>query len=1149
MKQAMISFKTRCASLLVCLVMGIGYVVPAQSQALGSLFNLSRSAPSGHANEWRLNSNMELEEALKLLEARFGVVFLYETEAVRNQMVSEGYRVPNNIEQALELLLSERALEYKYLNPKTYGIYKVREEILELPLAEEAEFQQRIQGRVVDSESGEALPGVNILVEGTMTGTATDADGSFELSVPSLDVTLVFTYIGYQQLSMPLEGRTLVNVTLAPMAIAGDEVVVTALGIRRDTRSLGYSTATVSPAEMTVNRTTNFIQSLQGKVPGLNVAAMSTGSGGSTGLNIRGISAFSGANSPLIVVDGIPISNDRHFGGTQGPFDAADSGDGLLSISPDVIESMTVLKGATAAALYGSRAKDGVIMITTKDNAGSRRIGVTFTSNFTIERVIDETDFQYEYGQGEQGVRPTSPFPMSGVWSFGEKIEPGMTQILFDGIEVPYEAQRNQLKEFYDGGYTANNTLTLASGTQNSGFSLTLSSLNNDGITPNSGFDRYNVSVGFTQDVVAGLNVSGNLNYSQEVHTNPPILNGQEITTPKTIYTMANTMPLYLLRENQRLPDGREMPWARFEVRTNPYLSVNDYFNDVQRDRVFGNLSMRYNVLEWLYVQGRIGQDYYARSQDLNVPSLLGGKPPAPPGFINGSVTNDRRNFREINADFLVGATREITSSLGVDVTLGGNRMYQHSERNSVFGEDFIVPWLYTIGNTRVQTPLYTYTERAVNSLYGSVDFNFRDYLYLSVTARNDWFSTLSPEERSILYPSVSASFVFTDFFDGLPSWLNFGTLRVAYAEVGSDTDISPFSGVLNYQINSKMFQGPLSVQPMANINTNTIPNPHLRPMRLKEREVGLNVMMFDRVNMELVYYSKLSIDQILNAAVSNTSSYSSTRVNVGESRTSGFEAFIDLMAVQGTNFRWNFGLNGTYITSKVLKLGESDEDVSIGGSVRHIVGQPMAQMYRSGYLRDEQGRKIFNPNNGLPLATPQAIYLGETLPKWIGGFTNTFNYRGLEFYALIDFKLGHKVYQNNNFDNVRHGKHKKTLVGRDVGYVIGDGVLPDGSPNTIQVPIQPYYEADAQIQEGHVANGGFWKLRQVSLGYDFTSLVSAYLPVQGLSFNVIVNNVYTFKKWTENMDPEQMSSPNSDTISYALPLSRSFGFNLKVEI
>ncbi len=1008
--------------------------------------------------------------------------------------------------------------------------------------------EKTISGTVTEDESGAPLPGVNVLAKGTATGTVTGIDGSYRLTVADDVNALVFSSIGYQAREVEIDGRSIIDIVLMPDVQALSEVVVTALGIKKETKKLGYAVSTVQPEEVTVNRTPNFIQSLQGKVAGVNISGMATGAGGSSTIRIRGQSAFAGDNQPLIVVDGIPINNSRNYGGTQGA-NNSDSGDGLISINPDIIESMSVLKGGAAAALYGSRAKDGVIMITTKNRGQKKGIGITWNSNFTLDRAMDDTDFQYEYGQGERGVRPTSPFPDSGVWSFGEKIEPGMTQVLFDGEEVPYVPQRNQIKDFYNGGYTFTNTLSIAAGGENGGFNLSLAQLNNDGITPNSGFNRYNASLGFTQNITDKFSVSGNINYSNEVHQNPPQIVAQDMTTTKTIYTLANTMPLHLLEKYQRDENGNEVIYSRFRNRTNPYLSVNDHFNDVTRDRIWGNFTMRYNLTDWLYVQGRIGQDYFSRDQIINFPSLMAGIAPAPEGFINGSVTQDQRRFREINSDFLIGAEKEFNEKFGMNLTFGGNIMYQRTDRNSIRGQDFIVPWLYTIANTRVREPVYEYSERRVNSLYGAAEFSYNDYLFLNVTARNDWFSTLSPEERSVLYPSVSGSFVFSQAFAGLPNWLNLGKVRVAYAEVGSDTDVAPFSQMLGYSINSNLFQGPVGLQPVGTVATSVVPNPNLRPMRVKEYEFGLNVQMFDRINFDITYYNKLSIDQILQAAVSNTSGYNAQLINVGESVNRGLEMLLSFTPVELNAFSWDITLNGAYNTSEVLKLGLDDEDVSIGGTIRQVVGQPLGQIYTRGYLRDDLGRKIFNPNNGLPLVTPEEIPLGSAIPTWVGGITNAIDYKGLRVSALVDFKLGHELISSAERDYVRHGKHKKSLVGRDQGFVIGEGVLPDGSPNNIQVDIQTYYEADANIREDFVYNAGFWKLRQITIGYELTRLKSLarILPVQSLTLSGVANNVYTIKRWTENMDPEQVHQIDG-TQDIALPMVRSFGFNLRAQ-
>ena len=1156
--------------LTVWLCFLVNVAVDAQSLAALDPGNVGKDLVSPSQDK-RFQSLKSLLDELGTMRQ---VQFNYNSNVVKDKVV-EVSRVDlqsGDLEKLLQLFLQPLSLTHEKLKDGYYIIYDVKKSVkkagkksLQPPSGKERKDaserimrrnmrnwallrEKTISGTVTDFSDGSPLPGVNILAKGTNTGTVTDVNGYYQISVPDDTEILVFSSVGYLSEEISINGQNVIDVQMAPDIQALDEIVVTALGIKKETKRLGYATATVESDEMTVNRTTNFIQSLQGKVPGVNISGTATGAGGSSVIRIRGQSAFAGDNQPLIVVDGIPISNSRQYGDTQGA-NNSDGGDGLLSINPDIIETMTVLKGGAAAALYGSRAKDGVIMITTKNRGQKKGIGITWNSNFTMERAIDDTDFQYEYGQGERGTRPTSPFPVSGVWSFGERIEPGMTQVLFDGVEVPYVAQKDQIKDFYDGGHTLTNTLSIAMGGDAGGFNLALSQLDNQGITPNSGFERYNISLGFTQNVTSKFNVSGNFNYSREIHENPPQIVAQDMTSTKTIYTLANTMPLDLLEQNQRDENGNEIVYSRFRNRTNPYLSVNDHFNDINRDRLYGNITMRYNFTDWLYVQARVGQDYFTRSQELNFPSLMAGIPPAPQGFVNGSITQDQRRFREINADFLIGADREINEKIGVNLTFGGNIMNQRFDRNSILGQDFIVPWLYTIDNTRVQDPLNEYTERRVNSLYGAAEFSYNDYLFLNATLRNDWFSTLSPEERSVLYPSVSASFVFSQVFSGLPDWINFGKVRAAYAEVGSDTDVAPFSQMLGYTINNNLFQGPTAVQPLGTIGTNVVPNPSLRPMRVKEYELGFNVQLFDRVNLDLTYYRKLSIDQILEAAVSNSSGFTSQLINVGESVNRGVEMLLTLNVVNNPAFSWDVTFNGAYNTTEVLKLGLDADDISIGGRIRQVVGEPLGQIYNRGYLRDEQGRKIFNPNNGLPERTAEEIPLGSAIPKWVGGITNRFNYKGLSVSALVDFKLGHDLISSAEFDFVRHGKHKKTLVGREEGFVIGDGVTPDGSPNTTPVDVQTFYEADARIWEDFVYNAGFWKLRQLTIGYDLTRVnkIAELLPVQEFTLSAVANNVYTIKRWTENMDPEQVHEING-TQDIALPMVRSYGFNLRVK-
>ncbi len=1026
----------------------------------------------------------------------------------------------------------------------------------------------QVTGSVTSAKDNQPLPGVSVLVQGTNAGTTTDANGKYSINATPAS-TLVFSFIGYASKEVAVDNQSIVNMRLDESATALNEVVVTALGIKKEAKKLGYSTTTVGAEQINVNRTPNFINTLQGKIAGVNITSLGTGPGGTSKIRIRGQSSFSGQNSPLIVVNGVPIDN-TNFGtnprtddgsiGTRGGGNTSDGGDGLSSINPDDIESMTVLKGATAAALYGSRAKDGVIMVTTKTRGDGRGIGVSFNSNFTVDTPLDFTDYQYEYGQGEFGVRPTTPNPTSGQWSFGEKIEPGMTQVLFDGITLPYVAQRDIVRKFYRNGTNFNNTLSLSSGGEKGGFNLSLANMDNKGIMRNNEFNRKTVNLGFSYDLSKKLKVTGNINYSNEKNTNPPVIAEQDNSAPTSLANLANTMPLDVLDQNKYNAEGNEFVYSRFRNRTNPYWVLAEQFQNIRRDRIFGNVAARYEFTDWLYAQVRVGQDYWSRDQDYaNQPTGKASLGPAPEGFVNGIYTQESRRFREINTDFLIGANQKF-GVFGIDLTLGGNQMSRRSDLNSVQVQDFVVRGLYTVQNGRVKDPIYGLSERAVNSLYGAAEFSFKDFLYLNVTARNDWFSTLAPANRSILYPSVSGSFVFSQALQSAPNWLSFGKVRVAYAEVGSDTDVSPYSNNLFYGINGNLFPNVAGAsQPVANISTNTVPNANLKPMRTSEAEIGLELKMFNnRVGIDLAAYSKITEDQIVSAQISDASGFNSTLINSGRSRNQGLEFLLNLGLVRGNDFNWDFTFNGSYNLTKVLALQTDTlgERITVGqhvfnGELRQVVGEPMASLYGYGFRRDAQGRMVFGAN-GVPLRTANPISFGSAIPRWIGGFTNTLNYKGINLSFLIDFKLGHNMMSGTNFNATRHGLHKQTLPGRDTG-VIGVGVNEAGEENKVAAKPQQYWEVvrSQSLVEPIIYNAGFWKLRQITLGYDFSKFLPAKSPVRNVRLSFVANNVLMLKKWVPNIDPESFGYGSDNIIgleSTGLPTTRSMGFNLNVK-
>jgi TonB-linked SusC/RagA family outer membrane protein len=821
---------------------------------------------------------------------------------------------------------------------------------------------------------------------------------------------------------------------------------------------------------------------------------------------------------------------------------------------------MTVLKGATAAALYGSRAKDGVLMITTKTRGKTKGIGVSYNMNYTNETPLDFTDYQYEYGQGESGVRPTSANPTSGQWSFGEKFQPGMTQVLFDGVSVPYAPVYDRINKFFVKGMNLTNTVSIASNSDNGGFNMSISNMDNNGIVSNNTFNRKTINLGFAYDLSSKLSVAGNVNYSNEYNKNPPNIANQDNSIPTAVYNMANSMPFDLLEQKAMDANGDEFVYSRFRNRTNPYFTLKKQFQNIRRDRLFGNISAKYNILPWLFVQGRVGQDYWSRDQDYNnFPTGHASIGPAPAGFVNGTFTQESRRFRETNADILISATKSF-GDFDFNITAGGNQMYRRSDLNSTQVVDFVVRDLYTVMNGRVKDPVYGLSERSVNSVYGSGEISFRNYLFLNVTARNDWFSTLSPANRSIFYPSVSGSYVFSQAFDNMPSWLTFGKLRAAVAEVGSDTDVAPYSNNLFYGINPNLFANPAgALQPIGGGQGNVVPNAGLKPMRTRESEIGLELKMFNsRVTLDMAAYQKLTSDQIVSAQISDASGFTNSLINSGQSENRGFEMLLNLVPIKTADFQWDLTLNGSYNTTKVLSLltDTPGERITVGthvfnGELRQVVGQEMGQIYGFGYRRDANGKRVFGAN-GIALRTPDLISFGSAIPKYVGGITNTFNYKGVSLSALIDFKLGNMMLSGTNFNAVRHGLHKMTLEGREGG-VVADGVNAQGGQNTAKAGVQPFWEVvrSQALIEPVVYDGGYWKLRQITAGYDFTKHLNPKSPIKGVKLSFVANNVLILKKWVDNIDPESFGYSSDNLMgmeSTGLPTTRSLGFNLNVK-
>lgn len=1168
------NFKKRSIARLLCLLAFLGSHYFTKAQDYPATQNPN---PQTADNQ---EKNRTLRDALSEVSKRYNVSFVYIDRLVDNKLVlSETYSSNSTIDQDLSSLLKEFNLTYKKISDKQIAILEgpvqkaVKKEepatTTETPPQAEEVYAEAIKGKVTSEQDNTPLAGATVSVKGKNRSVVSDAGGNFTIMADNGDVLLV-EYVNYQAREVTVRGQSSITVSLTQKETLIGEVVVTALGIRREARAIGYSTTTVKPDDLTINRTPNVMNALQGKVAGVNISGLGTGPAGTSKIRIRGQSSISGQNNPLIVINGVPIDN-TNFGtnpgsaggdnsiGVRGGGNTSDGGDGLSSINPDDIEGMTILKGAAAAALYGSRAKDGVMMITTKTRGKGAGIGLAYNINYTNEKPLDYTDYQYEYGQGENGVRPTTPNPTSGQWSFGERFQPGMTQILFNNLTVPYQPQYDRIDKFFRHGQNLSNTVTLETGGEKGGLHLSLGNLSSQGIVPNNSFNRKTMNLGFNYNLTDKLSFMGNVNYSNEINKNPPNIANQDNSIPTVLYNLANSMPLEVLNANKYNAQGNEYVYSRFMNRTNPYWVLAEQFQNIRRDRIFGNISVKYDLFKGVFVQARFGQDYWSRDQDYNnYPTGHASRGPAPPGFVNGVYTQDSRRFRETNADFLVSANRQF-GDFGANLTVGGNQLRRRSDLNSVQVTDFVIRGLYTVQNGRAKDPLYDLSRRGVNSLYGSAEFSYKRLLYLNGTLRNDWFSTLSPENRSILYPSVSASYVFSEHLPSL-TWLTAGKLRLAYAQVGSDTDVPPYADVLFYQINSNLIPNPSGLaQPIGGPNGSTVPNANLRPMTVDETEIGLELKMFDnRVGIDLAAYRKITTDQIVQAQISDASGFIDTRINSGKSRNVGVEGLLNLIPIQSRNFRWEFTANTSYNKTKVLSLLTSNpgERITVGthvfnGELRQIVGLEMGQIAGFGYKLDAKGNRVYGAN-GVPIKSDNLLNYGSALPKWVGGFLNAVNYKGVSLSFLIDYKLGNKMLSGTNFNLIREGLHKMTLLGREGG-VTGVGVNLAGTENTAKTPVQTYWEhlRSQAIIEPVIYNGGYWKLRQVTLGYDFTKMVPAKWPFKGVRLNFVANNVLILKKWVENIDPETFGYSSDNLVgmeSTGLPSTRSMGLNLNIK-
>lgn len=1046
--------------------------------------------------------------------------------------------------------------------------------------------QQVIRGKVTD-ENGAGFPGVNVTVKGTTTGAMTNADGTYSVEVASGATTLIFSFVGYATQEVSISGRTVIDLSLQPDAQSLAEVIVTALGVEKDSKKLGYAATAVKTDELISQRTTNVMESLVGKVAGLNVTPPAAGAGGSMQIRLRGQAAFAGANNaPLFVINGLPINQDARGVNGNGQVAQRDRGDNLQNINPDDIESMTVLKGATAAALYGSRAANGAIIITTKSGTKNQGIGIDYTSSFTASQALNFMGeiLQTEYGAGRFGVRPADQGQAKdrSHFSWGERLD-GAPTVNFDGELRPYSAHPNRLFEFLRTGTNFTNTIGLSGGGANGSFRASFSNVDAKGIVPNNEYKKRILNVGINHNLSQKLKLMMNINYAVESNINPPPI-GTQGDGPVNFFTrLAMTTPLEAYKKNAIDPaTGAEYKTSDFlGTANNPYYAMQkgQFFND-DRKRLLGTATLRYDLTDWLYVQGRYNYDYGTNFMEWNEVNGKGATTlfEGATGFYRGRYDIEQNESTEINADFLIGGNKEF-GKFSVDAAFGGNTWRTEWHRNAQYARLFVVPDLYSIkngtawGTNDANFQPYQYNRSRTNSLYGWAEFGYNELLYLNITARQDWFSVLNPKDNAEFYPSVSGSFIFSELLSG-QQWLSYGKLRASWAEVGSANGVNPYDGQLTYSINPQ-FNG----QTTSGVSGVLAPNPLLRPFSVIEKEIGLEMRLFNnKVLLDVSAFKKLTNNQIMDVNISNASGYTGSKQNIGSLQNSGLETLIEVMPVKKSNFSWTTSWNNAYLATKVLDVGNesgtfllirfNDQGNEFLGEVRYTEGMAMNQLYVRSYRRNANGQIVVD-NDGRLLettsATPGAektngyLPIGSSIPKYVGGWNNTFTYKNLTLGVHIDYKFGGMVMSSTLLNLTRQGHSKLSLEGRregEAGMTFPAVYESTGLPNTsVVTDLQGFY-ADyrgKQIGDPFVFKSDFVKLRNISLSYNLTGLVSkvsALKFVKGLSLTAACRNVAILYKDLPGLDPEAVQSSGDFRTGYensSLPTTRNYNFSLNV--
>lgn len=1014
----------------------------------------------------------------------------------------------------------------------------------------------QISGQVISFEDKMPISGASIHgLNNPKRVVYSDETGHFALTLSETETFLVVNAMGFESQKLAITDKATILVSLKTAENVLNQVVVTALGVRKTGKSISYAITELKGSEFNKAKETNIANALVGKIAGVNVSSTATGPNGSSRVIIRGNGSLNGNNQPMYVVNDLPIDNTQLNlpGIGNGPDSSrinVDRGDGTSVINPDDIKSITVLKGGTAAAIYGASAANGVILIQTKRGAAQKGIGIDYATSFSVETPAVYPHWQYEYGSGHEGKKPQnqSEAIADGRWSWGAKMDESEV-VQFDGVKRAYSPQKNNIKNFYKPGSTYINSIALSGGSEKANARLSFSNTQTESIVPQSDFNRKTIQLAANLNLTPWLKMDVVTQYNLEKSNNRPTVSDAESNPNWGVYMIANTVDIRNLAPGYN-ENGVEVAWNPVPIATNPQFVVNKIKNNDTKNRFLGMVNIKINLNPNWFWQGRIGQDYTLFDFFGYIPKTTLNNP-------IGNVQYSKMSLSTSNAEVLLNYNKKnLVNQLSLNMLVGANSRTSLRDEIRVDGGGFVLDNFYSLTNLTSLNYSYPYGKTKTNAIYAALDLDYKKTLFLNLTGRQDWFSTLSPKNNTVFYPSIGTSWIISETLN-CPEWISFAKLRSSWAQVGGATP-NPYALNSSYSLTTGGHLG----QQLQGTTGSRVPNPSLRPLTSTTFEIGTDIGLFNnRLVLDWAWYHRATTNDIVETTISEASGARSALLNIGKMTNKGIELLLSAKLISTMDFSWESSLNGSYNRNRVEALTDQLSSITMATSVNSyaVITSDLGRPYSiiKGYkpLKDGNGNTVYNVNGTTAsLARGPLEELGQGVHPWGMGFNNEFRYKNFSFQFLIDGKFGGSLYSGTDLYGTRMGLTQLTLQGRENGLPI-KGVDTNGNPIDMVIApanLRTYYDGLRNISSTFIYDASFIKLRQIVMGYRLPLAKSKlFSKFQEASIGLVARNLFILYKKTPNVDPESVfSAGNAQGVEqFGVPKTRSIGFSLNLKL